>query len=77
MLGGHLPCPSWLWGLPLLSPLPVLPTILSQLLMTVGEGVSTLNDALLREPILFPFRFPRRESSWAEETGLALSCRLS
>ena len=71
MLGGHLP------GLPLLSPLPVLPSLLGQLLMTVGEEVSTLTDALLREPTVFPCRFPRKESSWAEETGLALSCRLS
>ena len=54
MLGGHLPCPSWPWGLPLLSPLPVLPSLLGQLLMTVGEEVSTLTDALLREPTVFP-----------------------
>ena len=69
MLGGHLPCPSWPWGLPLLSPLPVLPALLGQLLMTVGEEVSTLTDALLREPTVFPCRFPRKESSWERKQG--------
>ena len=45
--------------------------------MTVGEEVGALTDALLREQTLFPLRFPGKESPWAEETGLALSGRLS
>ena len=69
MLGGHLPCPSWPWGLPLLSPLPVLPALLSQLLMTVGVEVSTLTDALLREPTLFPLGSPEKSQNGQKKQG--------